>query len=390
MTPPQLNSTWAAAYIQLIVLLMIFLLGVPPIIKSLDLPEYLRRMRSGSQRVISSILFIACLALGAIALSFAWWIHPCSESIGLSEDWIGAILITSALVLVIVIWLFFFIRFRDLRYEVIRQREKRALRNNVLDETALDDLIYIGERSLPGVEKNQVLEALGRMINKIQVQPIYKRSYEQLGEIVNGILSILISEDNKGNINNFHVARGIFKNALDIIRNGAGLPKPDVESIFRVLGFLGKTAIGMASETEGQGFNITIIDTATEYASSPSSDISYPIEAIGRIAEEALLRERFFIARYALYKLKVICIHTADSQYNKAAAQFIGIASNIWKRAPEAREDIRACIIAEAERRRVGIEEYISQALAENIDSFRYSVAGQIMRMKNEFHFVQG
>lgn len=176
---PEVTEVWATAYLQILVVVFVFALGVPALLFQLIVPEDVRQVVHHRWKISGWYAFTFCLALASA--SFIWVFHPdqntASELIPF-PPWKSAManaIVTVVPVLAALAGLLLFISYK--RDRVIKRLEKslerRYSETGTWDPLSLHDLLYLGEQGKSGREKELVLRAIGRLATKAQAQRYY-------------------------------------------------------------------------------------------------------------------------------------------------------------------------------------------------------------------------
>lgn len=201
---PQLSETWGAAYIQIIIALFIFLIGLPVIILQIGITEeirgiYLRYQKKRWINITLSITFFSALLL-------IWTIHPCPRIISPDiKSIIIAILITFLLINVILMYLTLF------------KEGKKALVNSIFKKCCFysknpkyfinksinpfEDLTFIGESGKPGSEKFIVITKFKKLTKIIIDRNDF--DYYIFDDVINSLKKIVLNGFYLGNETNF-------------------------------------------------------------------------------------------------------------------------------------------------------------------------------------------
>jgi|GEM_PF-6524815 len=331
--PPQLTATWAAAYVQVVVVLLVFLLGVPPILKTLDMPLYLRRIRTRRLVITSLSVLAGGLLCAAVVCLFIWTVHPCAASTGARMDWWGGGLVTAALVVSVLVWGLWLVPFRDRREEVVKGRESAALRGGRLISAALADLVHVGERSEPGREKNEVIHVLGRIILILQSDSRYKEHCDAIRPLSRGLEAILLSgsPNSSGSYENYHTCIGILGAALG--RVNPKLRSPDSDELVSVLGRVGSMAVKLCIATEAQALAMEVLDQLALFASEQHGGIGRSAMSIMLIGRAAIGVQNYLVCTFALLKLAALCHRKGSSAATSGAVEFVALCAMLWSAA---------------------------------------------------------
>jgi hypothetical protein len=245
--PPQLTEAWASAYLQILIGLFVFALGIPAFIFQLVVSEDIRHV---TERRMNTIWWkLAIVLLGIASVSFVWLLHPYSSR-GVSEwkKWIASAIVTVVPVAVALIGLFLLGKYKrekvisGLKAILIKQYQTKGL----LEGGSLEDIIYLGKHGKAGYEKELVLKAYAMIAKKVQSSSTYKG--RELQELINSLPGILGNREMPGNDENYYVVAELLKSIRDGCSNSSLLPHPDAHFVNFTLTELGLEAIQSKSE----------------------------------------------------------------------------------------------------------------------------------------------
>ena len=157
---PQLTETWGTAYLQIVIVLIVFAFGIPALIFQFTVPEEVRRVIHRHMKVPIYIVFIIVFILTIFAVCFIWVLHPCSDYLVPHTKHIaGGAHITIAILMTVLFWWIYLGRFSRERIILTLKGKllKVFLKKGYLKQEVLTDILYLGEMSEPGYEKDQVL-----------------------------------------------------------------------------------------------------------------------------------------------------------------------------------------------------------------------------------------
>lgn len=199
-----LTETWAAAYFQSLIMVLVFLLGVPALLLQLVAPSVdlyrLVQRRFRLSRVAYTILILA--VSGTVA--FAWFVHPDNSPWPASALIVANLSISTAVLGAGAAWMFYLRRFtrRGISGQIEASILGRFRAHGERHEPAERALELLGEASKPGPEKADVLARAGRAIDAA----LDCSSYD--GTLLTGIVQVvrntLLAPGNQGNSENFH------------------------------------------------------------------------------------------------------------------------------------------------------------------------------------------
>lgn len=321
---PQLTEAWGAAYIHILVIMLVFALSIPPIIFQFAMPEHIRRIilrREGLRW-----WYILTVAIMLSALCFIWLLHPCSiGSLTLSKSYIAGVIIT---VILISICLFCWYKLgipaiyaKERIVDDVREDLAKSFRETgILEESQLSDLVSLGEQGDSGHEKELVIEAFGCLAKDVLASDKYNGV--GLEEYIRGFETILTGREKQGSDRNFCSACDILKcirNQLD--ERGFSISH-DANFTLKTLGKLGNVAVEEKSES-----------TALTFLEAVASD-KYILFHIGL---SALRAQKFHIATAALNKLEALAEQTPPLTPDKTVHLF-GLLSHFWTTGNSARK----------------------------------------------------
>jgi hypothetical protein len=197
-----LTETWAAAYFQALVMVLIFMLGIPALLLQLIAPNadlsrlVQRRFRFGRQA------YLILLGATAAVILFAWSLHPDNTPWPSPALSYANLTITLAIVFSVSAWVYYLHCFtragilRRIRRTLERSHVKLARTNDLAEQS----LAMLGEMSRSGVEKADVIAAYQSIFEVIFKTEAY--SGNGLLGLVQGLSSTVIGPENPGNEQN--------------------------------------------------------------------------------------------------------------------------------------------------------------------------------------------
>jgi hypothetical protein len=173
---PQITETWGSAYIQILIVLLVFVIGIPAALYSQQ-PEpirtiivkrnYLKSLIWGPGVTIGFILFL-------LSSGYLWYFHPCSGTIlSFSKAFFASISLNIVLLLSIIVWyLSFYYSWKDKLINIIKENYIKKYKNKQIIglDDEIRDLINLCEYFEAVHEKNLVIDALSGIISHIVME----------------------------------------------------------------------------------------------------------------------------------------------------------------------------------------------------------------------------
>jgi hypothetical protein len=333
---PVLSEQWATTYLQILFGLMVFALGIPALAFELIVQEDVRHVvqRRWHLKVWLALVFMLFIS----SILFVWLLHPLQDGRGLTpveppppataaegqpqpqpggggsattgndnaakatlprgmDAWAWKMSFAAALLLTLVPSLTFvggwilFDRCRRVKVvaSVAKSLTQSYERRKILDETDLEDLLYLGTHGKAGRQKAIVLEVINRMATTVQESPSGYNGSE-LEDLIRGIQAVLRYESQRGNDENFTSAAAILKNIWFRLSKNNHTYSSDATATLDTLKELGIFAVKHRTEPTALIY--------VEEAAASDSDILF------EMGVAALEVRHFFIASAALVKLE--------------------------------------------------------------------------------------
>lgn len=294
--PPRLTEAWATAYLQILVGLFVFALGIPALAFQLIVREDVRHVAQHRMRVRGWLL--STLALFLSSILFVWILHPLSardentlaDMYPRTTAYLAAAIVT--LTPSLAAWFGVRLISGHRRSEVIKRlardlKESYATRG-YFDKTVFDDLVYLGEHSQGGEEKQAVLDVMAGLARDVQ----RSRRYEgcELDDLLRGFETVTCNRQYPGDDANFCHAADVLKEVWFKLRRRTMYSDASVAR--NTLKNLGLTAVTHKSE-----------QTALAYIDEGAITDSGLVFEIGFAALSA---KRFLIAAAALNRLEAL------------------------------------------------------------------------------------
>lgn len=325
-----LTEVWGATYLEVLVILLVFVLGVPALIIQIGVKEQLRTVvHDNWMRLFWPI---CALGLGLVIACgvFLWWLHPAGQCAWPREGDLASLVMTST---VAVVWGLFCYMSRNsyLTKRLLIILTGRVIHTDVcgrpsLDDHALNTLIYVGEVGEPGGEGYSVLNKLSNITRTVCTS----------GEYVDGTLEhllrrydvIVTNETHPGNDSEYLLAVGIARLVLERHRVNSMYPR-DARVAMDALERLGVTAV----RRDRQAALVQILSLVRE---SPS-----PLFKIGRAALDSGENEG---AVEALGCLEALAERMTSITIGGVAEHLLGLAAHFWSKGGAARQHATAFV----------------------------------------------
>lgn len=366
--PPQLTEAWSIAYLQILIVLLIFAFGIPSIIFQVTLPEEIQRIvNRRMKRYFLYPFIITVMALLIFSLSFVWFLHPCTAAIPTWKHWVGSIIVSLSLVSLIIFWWSYLRKLS--KKKIVNYLEnklvKRFRKDSVILISEMIDLITLGERSEPGYEKEIVLKAIDRLIENIQISKRYTGG--ELEDILRSVDKIITGKDKPGNENNFQLFVDIIENTVNRLSSKKLLIKGDERLVYIVLKEIGKKSV----ELEFSQVVLRIVPVA-----SSNSD------ALFEIGLSAFTSGDYFTALAALSKLETLALEAAPKGSNEIN-DFFGLLAHFWTANKSSRRRAETFFNLYGDQFSP-LDRCLDQAIEHHYNIARYDTADQLISMKEE------
>ncbi|MGA9771612.1 MAG: hypothetical protein WBV94_21455 [Blastocatellia bacterium] len=357
--PPQLTEAWASVYLQILIGLLIFALGIPAFILQLVVHEDIRHVTD--RRMNVTWWRLSMFLLGIASVAFIWYLHPTKEAITGWQRWIASLIVTLVPITVAYFGLQLLGNFQ--REKVIKDLEewliKKSESGGSIKTETLDDFIYLGERSKAGYQKNLVLKSYKEIVKTVQSSSNYKG--EELKDLILSLIEILKSGEVPGDEDNYFKAAEL----LAFIQTGYS-EKPryshrDLDSIRITLTELGLEAVKSKSERTV----LKLLNVAT----SCNSDI------VLKMGISAFRSRRFFIAADALNILETEVGREPKNKHSDVmmrrdhTSRLLGLISHFAVSGEAARRRARTSFALHA----AGFYAPLKDCLKESLEYFYYT-----------------
>ncbi|MCK5058604.1 MAG: hypothetical protein KAT34_18260 [Candidatus Aminicenantes bacterium] len=364
--PPQLTEAWGIAYLQILIVLLIFFFGIPSIVFQVTLPEEMRRIVNKYMKPYLRMIGEVALLITLFALYFVWGLHPCIIGVPIWKDWVGSIIITLSLIFLIVFWWIYLLKLS--RTGIVNYLEvkiyKRFGEEGSKKHEELTDLITLGERSEAGHEKEIVLEAMSRLIIKLQKREGYKGG--GLEYILRDFDEIVTSKDKPGNESDFQLSVGILE---DIINRLSSQNFPGVSDeifVYWSLKKIGKKAVELNLSKQ------VVLRVITIASSNP--------DVLFEIGYSAFNSGDYFSALAALSKLESLAL-PGKQKKPKVNDQLFGLMAHFWKGGGSARRRVESFLETYGDQF-PDIDQILGQAVDAHYKDARYDTADKLMEMR--------
>lgn len=381
--PPQLTEAWSIAYLQILVVLLIFALSIPSIIFQLTLPEEIRRIINRHMKRYFLVPFISVMAVILIfSLSFIWFLHPCTGDIPPLKHWAGSIIISLSLIFFMILWWRYLQKLSKEKIVAYLEKKlwKKFEKNGRLNDEMMMDMLTLGERSEAGHEKEIVLETMSRLINKTQDSARYSGS--ELEDMLRNVNKIVAGKDKPGNEKNFLTFVRILEGIAEKNSGRKNLRSSDELVVYWDLKELGKKSVELKfSQVVKQIVGI----------SPPIPDVLF------EIGESAFNSGDYFSALAALSKLETMALNTAKKEqentkneeedarkkHQNVQYQLFGLMAHFWGKGGSARRRVESFLQAYGNEF-PDIDQILGQAVEAHYNDARYDTADKLVTMREE------
>ncbi|MCX6258571.1 MAG: hypothetical protein NTW49_11845 [Bacteroidia bacterium] len=307
---PQLSETWAGAYIQILVAVLIFFVGLPLLITQLSMPEDIRRIYFRYQKKWI-ILIIIITIISAILL--IWYVHPCP---GIISSFEKSIIISVLVTIILSSFLYIYWKlYNQNRLTLINNIFINCLVNGGLNQ-AFKDLAYLGECGKQGDEKYLVVKKISDITKIIIKKQIYH--YHMFDHIIDAVRKTVINRFQSGNEDNFRSVLYLLNEIHEYYILNLPESQYDKRSVDKVIGELCIKCL-----------NLGFIETAILYQQVMKEDTN------------ELLKIGITAIQLKKYNLAVACLNDIESNVvnilednnilrEKDLFQLIGLAAHIW------------------------------------------------------------
>lgn len=327
LMPNLLTESWGGIYLQIMVGLLVFALGIPALILQISMPPDVQRvaMRRGGQS--TGLMFGMMLFYVALACLFMWVFHPWQRGkVATLTDWIAGGSVTAALLLTIGLW--WQQSKWNVREKLIRRLELRLLPSYPTSIGALEgsnklaDLIYLGQKGDSGHDKELAIQAICRLSRYIVDLLSYRGN--RLQPLIEGLELIASDSDPRPNNENVNSIRRVLIELRARIVDRGYPDSADEAVVLRTLGRLGVTAAKEGDLSNSLMFVEALSDCA---------------ESLFEIGIAALQSDRSLIALSAFRKLSD-GTRFVDSDIHEQA--LLGLAAHFWAATETGKQVIEA------------------------------------------------
>jgi hypothetical protein len=333
MSIPQFSETWGAAYVQVIIALLVFFTGLPLLITQLSIPEDIRGIyiRYQSKNWIIFIILIAIIS----ALLIIWYIHPCPGIISPDiESFVISFLVTILILCFLYIYWKLYSQDRQSLINSIYRRippeggggggtstipnkVKVPFYKNRIYHEPFADLAYLGEFGKQGNEKNIVIMKIKHIVEiRILKQAYYYHFFDD--EIIS-LKKTLMNKKQQGNESNFLLVLGVFKKIREFYHSELPDSEYDIKYVDKAIGTLCLECLSLEYD-----------ETAVLY----QQEIKEDADELLRVGAMAIRQNKNNIALSCLRDLETI-IDTKEIINNgklkeKDFFQLLGLAAHVW------------------------------------------------------------
>ncbi|MCK4765379.1 MAG: hypothetical protein KAW12_24470 [Candidatus Aminicenantes bacterium] len=367
--PPQLTEAWSIAYLQILIVLLIFAFGIPSIIFQVTLPEEMQHIVNRYMKKYFLFPFITVVVILFFSLSFIWCLHPCDID-SACKDWTSAVIVSLSLIFLIVFW---WIYLKNLSKKNIvnylgKKIYKRFKKGGSILTDEMENLITLGERSEAGHEKYLVLDALSRLIKNIQTSERY--SGGDLEDILRSFEKIVTSKNKPGNEANFLLSIRILEDIVEIISFKKLANSSDERAVCETIKEIGKSSVKLKLSKH-------VILKAIEIA-SPNSGALFEIGLSAFKSDDY----DYFEAQAALNKLESLALAGAEVEPNTINDLF-GLLAHFWAGNQSSRRCAQESLNFYGDSF-LPLDTYLNQAIEDHYSVSRFDTADRLMKMRDD------
>jgi hypothetical protein len=343
---PNLDETWASAYFQAAVAVLVFGVGLPALILQMIVPEDLRRIVRRRDGWMSG-LWVLVIFSTAMALTFVWLLHPSPGPVRRLLPWLGpdvdgplaALAVTAALVGVALVLRLFR---KHRRNQVLRRLEGICLdwvkSKGIADEEALADIRYLGEHATARAERMDVLKSLELLAKEIKSHKGYDGS--RLEAITRAIECCLLADtdhdvlgDGVAALERIATHRRVHEGGVPDDEEPDDLASPDTATILRTIQRLMPAAL-LAEDCRPAERILKALDSVGRGSAGLHTEAERALLELGALALE---QQRFDVAVAALSKLEAEVMLNEPIEAH-GGRHYLGLVAHFWDRGGAARQ----------------------------------------------------
>lgn len=374
--PPQLTEAWGAAYIHILIILFVFVIGIPALLFHVTIPVRVQYIIRRYSVMAQWYIFTSAFVLLLIFLCFIWFLHPCSGNFASEfESWLASGLMTGAIVLAILLFLTVllwwnlvrFIRKRVI-YDLGRNLERSFQKKGVLVEKYLEDLIYLGEVGESEYEKKLVLHILNSLTDQVQNSNEYSgRELEHLLRNIDKFIGSL-SKEKTGIEDNLQSAVNKLGDVLHKSRRHNLASSLDANLTLMIIRRLGMTSVEMKYDSTA----LMILQIA-----EISDDVLLYIGLL------ALTSKRFFIATSALNKLEALTERVLPITPERSV-NLLGLIAHFWYAGDSTRMRAESFLIENRSNFSPSLANCLKRAIKYHYDLAQFDTADKLRLLLND------
>ena len=383
-----LSDEWGGTYLQVIVTLIIFALGIPAILIQTVAPELHRiavsRRYDGSRTLLGMTAVCLILAFGYVAVyhyDSPGWMTPSDGALGL---------VSTAMVAVIIgVWL------RQLRLpardRLARQLGKSAWRSfrkkGAIPDSLLNDLRDLGIAVHRGPDRRVVLEAMQTLVLRVRVSPRYHG--DGLDRLLTAVGEVAADPALPVDADNVELGASILLAASRPHRPVAADTAPSADMSEAVRAF-----VRMLLAITLKAPETSVKKLLQQFSAMEPLLLPLAAKGLFQVGRRALEAGRFQLAMMCLNHLEDVLEGCSPNQRATVETNLLGLTSHLWDRCPAARQRLlQRPVIARfvrsltRERRREYVESYLEQSdfqTAGCISSFCRGLAARRVQQRAE------
>jgi hypothetical protein len=367
--PVPLSETWGGVYIQLIVVLFVFALGIPTLLVQVAFPQELQRALGRDLFGGKASMLLMMFFYISIAILFIWDLKPYPSRAGNRwEDLSAGIVITGMLILTVLLWWEYSL-YNQREYlldRLVRRGERLLKRKGIVDEDVTEAIAFLGAQAKSSHEKKQALNMLERLANsEIQRNP-YK------GNSLLPVISAaeVVVSGGEGSSTGHQEALHLLANLRRAMESKALSECPDYQRANLAIRRLGIEA----AQAQSDAILLAFIEELAES--------SWELFEVGLVCVE---RRRYLAALSVLAKTNALCGGTLNRE-NHDCLNFIAMCAHFWMVGEAAQHHIRRMLQNDfPDASTSAVTELLNSSIESLSKLGRFDTSNHLGRMRDEF-----
>jgi hypothetical protein len=364
--------------------LLLFLLGIPALVFQMASDDVRRVLLNPRNLLRSSTLVIPGGIAALLTITLLWidnfWKNPDYDYTGLYHAGLVIMLLLACYVMGQVLRLVvktFLVR-NLARYALREVRRRKGSFNNGI----LGDLIILGQESTPGEEKNEVIQALERIVDGIIRLPGYEGN--QLSELIHALGDVVLEGATPSSIENLIQAMELLRKVKqaydDRQHHEPTVCDVDLDAAYRLLSRLGCEAVRFP--VDGAAMVCVDVIQGSELVANPAAS-----QSMREIGIAAIEHNKIMVATYALGYLDAV-IFSSDTlpEQREIVHDYLGLLAFFWGHGLSGRKNADLYLVSLGQVPGVSLAHLINQAIQHHRAVNRFAIADQISTMWREMN----